>query len=284
MTYLGNAPNAGGFMFMKAPNNVIFYTTHCIFDESMFPRCNKVVKKPLTRLLEVPPTHHHHQDTIPVDEDDTPPRHHRNIPRNTREQPPQEGIVEECSPVGTPEPEKQQSPPRQENPPPEEELLQRSTRQTRVSKKPGNIYGDRHPVEILMDPSGKKGRKHMTRQQRETVLGPSEIPDTQQIPPKELGPEIPSVSPTPSEIEIEKGLNFLNKQADRVCQEGGVEFLNFLINKVISPNAELTTAPKEWSLKDIACLPELEQKEWKDACLQELEALKRHDVTPHPQG
>jgi hypothetical protein len=72
MTYLGNAPNVGGFMFMKAPNNVIFYTTHCIFDESIFPRCNKVVKKPLTRLLEVPHTHHHHQDTIPVDEEDTP--------------------------------------------------------------------------------------------------------------------------------------------------------------------------------------------------------------------
>jgi hypothetical protein len=74
MTYLSNTPNAGGFMFMKAPNNVIFYTTHCIFDESMFPRCNKVVKKPLTRLLEAPPSHHHHQDTIPVDEDDIPPR------------------------------------------------------------------------------------------------------------------------------------------------------------------------------------------------------------------
>jgi hypothetical protein len=129
-----------------------------------------------------------------------------------------------------------------------------------------------------MDPSGKKGRKLTTREQRETAPGPLWITDTQQIPPKELEPEIPSVSPTPSEIKIERGLNFLEKQADRVCQEGGVEFLHFLINKAISPNAELTTTPKEWSLKDIAHLPELEQKEWKDTCLQELEALKRHDV------
>jgi hypothetical protein len=138
-----------------------------------------------------------------------------------------------------------------------------------------------------MDPSGKKGRKRTTRQQRETAPGPSRIPDIQQIPPKELGPEIPSVSPTPSEIKLERGLDFLEKQADRVCQEGGVKFLHFLINKAISPNAKLTTTPKEWSLKDIACLPELEQKEWKDACLQELEALKRCDVfelTPRPQG
>ena len=33
MTYLGNAPGAGGFMFMRSPNNVLFYSTHCIFDE-----------------------------------------------------------------------------------------------------------------------------------------------------------------------------------------------------------------------------------------------------------
>jgi hypothetical protein len=217
-----------------------------------------VVKKPLTRLLEAPPTHHHHQDTIPVHEEDTPPRHPRNIPRSTREQPPQEGIAEECSPVRTPELERQQSPPSQESPPPEEQLPRRSTRQTRVPKKPGNVYGDHHPVEILMDPSGKKGRKRTTRQQRETAPGTSQIPDIQQIPPEGLGPEIPSVSPTPSEIELERGLDFLEKQADWVCQEGGVKFLHFLINKAISPNTELTMAPKEWSLKDIACLPELE--------------------------
>jgi hypothetical protein len=108
-------------MFMKAPNNVTFRTTHCIFDESMFPRCSKVVKKPLTRLLEGPSPHHYHQDNIPVDEDDPPPRHHRNVPRNTREQPPQEGIEEEHTPVRTPEPEGQQSPPRQASPPPEEQ-------------------------------------------------------------------------------------------------------------------------------------------------------------------
>jgi hypothetical protein len=134
-----------------------------------------------------------------------------------------------------------------------------------------------------------QGKKEGSTQpgSRETAPGLSQILDTQQIPPEELEPEIPSVFPTPSEIKIERGMDFLSQQADRVCQEGGVKFLHFLINKAISPNAELTTAPKEWSLKDIAHLPELEQKEWKDACLQELEALKRGNVfelTPRPQG
>ena len=76
MTYLGNAPGAGGFMFMRLPNNVLFYSTHCIFDKVLFPKCATPVKKSLTRLLDVPPTHHYHKDTIqvPVDED-MPPRH-----------------------------------------------------------------------------------------------------------------------------------------------------------------------------------------------------------------
>ena len=62
-------------MFMRSPNNVLFYSTHCIFDEVLFPKCATPAKKSLTRLLDVPPTHHYHKDTIqvPVDED-TPPR------------------------------------------------------------------------------------------------------------------------------------------------------------------------------------------------------------------
>ena len=55
MTYLGNAPGAGGFMFMRSPNNVLFYSTHCIFNEVLFPKCATPVKKSLTRLLDAPP-------------------------------------------------------------------------------------------------------------------------------------------------------------------------------------------------------------------------------------
>ena len=44
------------------------------------------------------------------------------------------------------------------------------------------------------------------------------------------------------------------------------------------PQCKSTTNPKEWVFKDLACLPQLEQTEWQNACLQELEALRRHDV------
>ena len=52
MTYLGNAPGANSFMFMRKPNNVLFYATHCIFDETMLPSCKALKKWPNTRVRE----------------------------------------------------------------------------------------------------------------------------------------------------------------------------------------------------------------------------------------
>ena len=74
MTYLGSAPGAGGFIFMRAPNNVLFYSTHCIFDESMFPKCQMLVQRPVTRLRSNVPIPHHCGDTVPVDEEPASPR------------------------------------------------------------------------------------------------------------------------------------------------------------------------------------------------------------------
>jgi transposase InsO family protein len=56
MIYLGNAPGAHGHMFMRSPNNVLYYATHSIFDESMFPRCQTQAKRPLhgCRNLRLP--------------------------------------------------------------------------------------------------------------------------------------------------------------------------------------------------------------------------------------
>ena len=59
---------------------------------------------------------------------------------------------------------------------------------------------------------------------------------------------------------------------------GGVPSLSFLLVKSISPMDNATTDPKTWVYKDITRLPMAEQKEWYDACLQELEALERRKV------
>jgi len=73
MTYLGNAPGAKGFMFMRSPNNVLFYTTHCIFDESLFPKCPKPAKRQTTWLRELAPKESPHGEPIPVEEESDSP-------------------------------------------------------------------------------------------------------------------------------------------------------------------------------------------------------------------
>jgi hypothetical protein len=173
----------------------------------------------------------------------------------------------------TPSPEPQVRSP---SPPP---APRRSRRETKVPKRPGNVYGDRHPVEILKNPTGKKGKRGAKGPKtKENVPGPSRInPDIPQ-PVWDDPLRTPPISPTSSELDIERGLDRYEEEAERVCRDGGVPLLSFLLAKAISPIANATTDPKYWVYKDLARLPQLEQKEWQDACLRELEALRRRDV------
>ena len=75
----------------------------------------------------------------------------------------------------------------------------------------------------------------------------------------------------------------------QLCDEGGVIAINFLLSKAVSPTTMDIPAksPKEWTYRDIAHLPEAEQKEWRTACHNELDALKRRKVfslTERPKG
>ena len=98
--------------------------------------------------------------------------------------------------------EEEELPTQRRAPPPDPPLGPRqSTRETRVPKKPDNVYSDCHPVEILKDPTGRKGKrmvKGLVPKPIENVPGPSRlIPDT-----------IPPISSTESESDIERGLDF----------------------------------------------------------------------------
>ena len=64
----------------------------------------------------------------------------------------------------------------------------------------------------------------------------------------------------------------------QLAQKGGVDFVCYLLAQAV-PQDESTVAPiREWTYKDILRLPEAQQKEWKTACREELEALHRHKV------
>ncbi|THU91201.1 hypothetical protein K435DRAFT_674587, partial [Dendrothele bispora CBS 962.96] len=41
MVYLGVAPGGHGNCFMRLPNNVVFTLAHAIFEETVFPKCEK---------------------------------------------------------------------------------------------------------------------------------------------------------------------------------------------------------------------------------------------------
>ena len=196
---------------MRSPNNVLFYSTHCIFNDVLFLKCATPAKKSLTRLLDAPPTHHYYKDTIqvPVDED-TPPRHHTKAKGKEHQQstqmplePPEESSDEKESSEEESSSSEEEEPPTQRSAPPPDPLLKPrwSTRETRVPKRPDNVYSDRHPVEILKDPTGRKGKcmvKGAVPKPIENIAGPSRlIPD-----------KTPPISPMESKLDIERGLNF----------------------------------------------------------------------------
>jgi len=155
----------------------------------------------------------------------------------------------------------------------------------KVPVKPGNVYGEgRHPINILRDPQNKKGWRDVEESVRRPtkntppdapVPGPSGV-----APPFEREPSLPNVSPTPSEKDVEAGLedDYWGDLLSHIGPGGGVPNLSFLLAKAISPLTDATTNPKTWVYRDIARLPKLEQDNWQKACLQELEALKEHQV------
>ena len=118
------------------------------------------------------------------------------------------------------------------------------------------MYGDCHPVDILKDPTGRKGRRNVqgpVPKPRENVPGPSgQIPN--QPTAADWDGEIPPISPTELEMEMERGLDNCDLEAERVWQQGGVKLLLFLTAKAISPIATAATDPKTWAYKDIKSL------------------------------
>ena len=79
-----------------------------------------------------------------------------------------------------------------------------------------------------------------------------------------------------SDEEVEAGL----KAFSTLAEEGGVQFLNYLLAKAVPHDSELFNHPnpREWSFKDILVMPKCQQEEWKAACRQELDSLCAQDV------
>ena len=65
-----------------------------------------------------------------------------------------------------------------------------------------------------------------------------------------------------------------------LAKEGVVRYLNLLLAKADAPYSDVPDISKvrEWSYKDLLRLPKSQQKEWMDACHQELDSLCKRDI------
>ena len=77
----------------------------------------------------------------------------------------------------------------------------------------------------------------------------------------------PDTSAMPSEEDVQK-----------MCKEGGVNLVCFLMGKALTIQDPQVENVRNWSYKDIACLPQGEQKLWRLACQEELDVLHKHKV------
>ena len=297
MVYIGVAPGGHGFRFMRSPNNIIFTSAHALFDEKMFPKCPTNQRRRTSRIDDPEDENpSDHEPTVPSgSDDDDEPRHPPHQPFERRQEQEHDDAPEMPPRVRTPSP-----PPRVPELPPTPQKPRRATRERRVPVRPGNVYGEsRHPVqqfkEIEKQGEWKKivgeqpGRSRATGKSRsESVPGSSSAPPApSDIPAPSASGEASGSAPDNgsghSSDEVEDALRAMHDELAlaQLCREGGVGLINYLLMKAVPPvdeNLPDTSNVREWTYRDIARLPPAEQKEWKAACREELEALRRRKV------
>ena len=115
----------------------------------------------------------------------------------------------------------------------------------------------------------------------EPVPGPSSEPET--TPPSRSNTDAPlddEQSSESDESDEDSEEPEHDSELAKLVQEGGVRFMNFLLGKAVPPYNELLNSPnhRDWTLHDIAHLPVVQQKKWKTACNEELEALHKQKI------
>jgi len=175
----------------------------------------------------------------------------------------------------------------------------RSERLRRVPTCPGNVYGEqRHPTDIERDTRHTQTWREMTDEQRRSQSTSSCSDHFQETNP---GPSPPHSSNDPNQSlgECSEGSDDSNQSAESVdkveetlsylAKHGGVRNLNTLLATAVPPGSEIpdTHNIHKWSFKDIMRMPSAQQRDWIEACRQELDSLQErrvYDLVNPPQG
>ena len=258
MVYLGHTKGIKAYTFMRTTNNTLFTSTTALFDETLFPKCNTACIRGTTHV-QLPPDS---QSPFDASEDTTPGDF--NDPLLSKKE--SKVLLPDKAPV-VPDPEPAPvlapAPP----PAPEPVSLRRSVQLRKIPTCPGNIYGEaRHPTEIERDIMQRRTWTRMT----DPTPGPSKTPM-----PGETTPSALSETLQPESEEEDKVDDILY-----LIRKGGVKFLDYLLAKAVplDPESPNTANICEWTFRDILKMPSASQKEWKQACYEELESLHSHKV------
>ena len=73
--------------------------------------------------------------------------------------------------------------------------------------------------------------------------------------------------PTPESTDSHNSQGEVEDLLSTLAEQGGVEFLNYLLAKAVPPSSESPDISKirEWSYRDILRMPKVQQKQWMDA-------------------
>ena len=264
MVYLGQIEGMKAYTFMRISNNTVYTSTTALFDETLYPKCDTSKTRGVTRLKQ--PANEQpseaEEDTTPGDFDIPSP------PIQKKDERPKSDDTSEApeeSSIKFPSVEPPQRPP---SPPVPAPAPRRSARLRKVPIRPDNIYGDRrHPTEIEKDVERSRTWKRMTEPQPSRSRAVSNSPTP-----------MPGDFPDPSsEIPLPQS----DDEVDELlchAREGGVEFQNYLLARAVplsDSDSPDTTNIRKWSFCDILNMPPEKQKEWKQACREELDSLRR---------
>ena len=269
MIFLGYPEGVKGYLFMRLPNNVLFKGTTAIFDEEMMPKCDKTVKRRFTPVGDKIPKPSKEDPPIPLEEDSDAdfPRHRRSPSPVQRDNAESDDDLSQHSPPRTPPRQQELLPPAQRQPPPPP---RKSGRERKIPVRPDNVYGDkRNPVDLHREDRRRALGKERQDLRQEIPLAPPV--DEQMVP----GPSSPDTKDryhdAPQDTE---------SQLAKLAQEGGVGLINYLLAKAVADDEPLPSqsSPREWTFRDILRMPKQLQEEWKKACYEELESLRKRQV------
>ena len=150
----------------------------------------------------------------------------------------------------------------------------------RVPVKPGNVYGDKHPVQIELETRKTQDWKKIVQEQASLPV--------RRTPGSSSRPAPPTLESDPkSEGEVEDSLELSSEEqveVAKLCREGGAALSHFLLAKSITASVAgsednvLVHSPKLWTYRDILRLPPSSLKEWKEACEREIKTLQDREV------